>query len=126
MKKRRKENKMVKVGSYGICAIQKEISVPKTEVGKTIGNKALILRENIISPVNSYFPIRGHSLTPKLHTCTLYMETYSTKFKLQNIKNGTTTEASHLTISKLKLLMSLNRFYMAIVSPSASAVVYNI
>ena len=40
---------------------QKEISTPKTEVGKyLIDNKVVILRAHIGSRVSSYFPIGGN------------------------------------------------------------------
>ena len=52
----------------------------------------------------------------------------STKnFKHQDIKQKEPPQKYRLgTISNTKLLAGLNRFYMAITSPSASAVVHNI
>ena len=48
-------------------------------------------------------------------------------FKHQDIKQKEPPQKYRLgTISNTKLLAGLNRFYMAITSPSASAVVHNI
>ena len=48
-------------------------------------------------------------------------------FKHQDIKQKETTQKYRLgTMSNIKLLAGLNRFYMAITSPSACAVVHNI
>ena len=48
-------------------------------------------------------------------------------FKHQDIKQKEPPQKYCLgTISNIKLLAGLNRFYMAITSPSASAVVHNI
>ena len=49
------------------------------------------------------------------------------KFKHQDIEQKEPPQKYRLgTISKTKLLAGLNRFYMAITSPAASAVVRNI
>ena len=49
------------------------------------------------------------------------------KFKHQDIKQKEPPQKYRIgTISNLKLLAGLNLFYMAITSPSASAVVHNI
>ena len=49
------------------------------------------------------------------------------KFKHQDIKQKEPQQKYRLgTISNTKLLAGLNRFYMAITSPSATAVVHNI
>ena len=48
-------------------------------------------------------------------------------FKHQDIKQKESPQKCRLgSISNIKLLAGLNRFYMAITSPSASAVVHNI
>ena len=58
---------------------------------------------------------------------TYIMRQQHKKFKHQDIKQKEPPQKYRLgTISNTKLLAGLNRFYMAITSPSASAVVHNI
>ena len=46
---------------------QKEIPIPKTEMRKNLINAhVLIQRKHIVSGVNSYFPIGGHTITQTL------------------------------------------------------------
>ena len=62
------------------------------------------------------------NLTKNMKTCI-----NSQQHRHQDIKQKEPPQKYRLgTISNIKLLAGLNRFYMAITSPSASAVVHNI
>ena len=85
--------------------------------------------KHIVSRMSSYFPNRWPLSYLNL---TKNMKTYirrqqHKKIKHQDIKRKEPPQKYRLgTISNTKLLAGLNRFYMAITSPSASAVVHNI
>ena len=79
--------------------------------------------------MSSYFP----NMWPLSYiNLTKNMKTHSRRqqhknFKHQDIKQKEPPQKYRLgTISNKKLLAGLNRFYMAITSPSASAVIHNI
>ena len=86
--------------------------------------------KHIVSRMSSYFPNRWPLIYLNL---TKNMKTYIRRkqhknfFIHQDIKQKEPPQKYRLgTISNTKLLAGLNRFYMAITSPSASAVVHNI
>ena len=79
--------------------------------------------------MSSYFPNRWPLSYPNL---TKNMKTYIRRqqhknIKQQDMKHKEPPQKYRLgTISNKKLLAGLNRFYTAVTSPSASAVVHNI
>ena len=80
--------------------------------------------------MGSYFPNRWPlsylNLTKNMKTY-IRRQQHKKFFKHQDIKQKEPPQKYRLgTISNTKLLAGLNRFYMAITSPSASAVVHNI
>ena len=86
--------------------------------------------KHIVSRMSSYFPNRWPlsylNLTKNMKTY-IRRQQHKKSFKHQDIKRKEPPQKYRLgTISNTKLLAGLNRFYMAITSPSASAVVHNI
>ena len=86
--------------------------------------------KHIVSRMSSYFPNRWPlsylNLTKNMKTH-IRRQQHKKIFKHQDIKRKEPPQKYRLgTISNTKLLAGLNRFYMAITSPSASAVVHNI
>ena len=86
--------------------------------------------KHIASRMSSYFPNRWPlsylNLTKNMKTH-IRRQQHKKIFKHQDIKRKEPPQKYRLgTISNTKLLAGLNRFYMAITSPSASAVVHNI
>ena len=86
--------------------------------------------KHIVSRMSSYFPNRWPlsylNLTKNMKTY-IRRQQHKKNFKHQDIKRKEPPQKYRLgTISNTKLLAGLNRFYMAITSPSASAVVHNI
>ena len=97
---------------------QNKISTPKTEVGKKqTSDQVLIPRKHfVVSRMSSYYPNRWPLSYLNL-----------TKNMKTHIKQKEPPQKYRLgTISNTQLLAGLNRFYMAITSASASAVVHNI
>ena len=85
--------------------------------------------KQIVSRMSSYFPNRWPlsylNLTKNMKTY-IRRQQHEKFFKYQDIKQKEPPQKYRLgTISNTKLLAALNRFYMAITSPSASAVVHN-
>ena len=83
--------------------------------------------KHIVSRMSSYFPNRWPLsylyLTKNMKTY-IRRQQHKIFFKHQDIKRKEPPQKYRLgTISNTKLLAGLNRFYMAITSPSASAVV---
>ena len=79
--------------------------------------------------MSSYFPNRWPlsylNITKNMKT--YIMRQQHINFKHQDIKQKEPSQKYRLeTISNTKLLAGIHRFYMAITSPSASAVVHNI
>ena len=96
---------------------------------KQTNNQVLIPRKHIVSRMSSYFPNRWpHSYLNLTKIMTTYIRRQQLKnFKHQDIKQKEPPQTYRLgTISSTKLLAGLNRYYMAITSPSASAMVHNI
>ena len=86
-----------------------------------------LYHETIVSRMGSYFPNRWPlsylNLTKNMKTY-IRRQQHKKFFKHQDIKQKEPPQKYRLgTISNTKLLAGLNRFYMAITSPSASAVV---
>ena len=82
--------------------------------------------KHIVSRMSSYFPNRWPlsylNLTKNMKTY-IRRQQHKKIFKHQDIKRKEPPQKYRLgTISNTKLLAGLNRFYMAITSPSASAV----
>ena len=85
--------------------------------------------KHIVSRISSYFPNRWPlsylNLTKNMKTHIRRQQ--HKKIIHQDVKQKEPPQKYRLgTISNTKLLAGLNRFYMAITSPSASAVVHNI
>ena len=126
-----KNNKKVQVGKDQEKAQSEKDSHSKNRGGKK--NKLTIrylYHETYRKPNEQLFPNRWPLSYLNL---TKNMETYIRRqqhkkiFIHQNIKQKEPPQKYRLgTISNTKLLAGLNRFYMAITSPSASAVVHNI
>ena len=86
--------------------------------------------KHIVSRMSSYFPNRwplSYLNLTKIMKTHIRRQQHKKVFKHQDIKQKEPPQKYRLgTISNTKLLAGLNRFYMAITSPSASAVVHNI
>ena len=88
-------------------------------------NQVLIPRKHFVSRMSSYFPNRWPLSYLNL-TKNIRRQQHK-NFKHQDIKQKEPPQKYRPgTISNTQLLAGLNRFYMAITSPSASAVVHNI
>ena len=91
--------------------------------------KTKLPRKHFVSRMRSFLPNRWPliylNLTKNMKT---YMRRQQHKnVKHQDIKQKEPSQKYRLgTISNKKLLAGLNRFYMAVTSPSAAAVVHNI
>ena len=122
--------KKEQVGKDQENAQSEKDSHPKNQGGKQqTNNQVLIPCQHIVSQISSYFPDRWPlsylNLTKNMKT---YIRRQQHKnFKHQDIKQKEPPQKYRLgTISNTKLLAGLNRFHMAITSPSASSVVHNI
>ena len=114
----------------GKGAIRKRFPLQKPRWEKTKLTIRYLYHETIVSRMGSYFPNRWPlsylNLTKNMKTYTRRQQ-HKKKIKHQDIKQKEPPQKYRLgTISNTKLLAGLNRFYMAITSPSASAVVHNI
>ena len=113
----------------GKGAIRKRFPLQKPRWEKTNQQSGTDTKKTFRKPNEQYFPNR-RSLS-YLHL-TKNMKTHIRRqqhknFKHQDIKQKEPPQKYRLgTISNTQLLAGLNRFYMAITSPSASAVVHNI
>ena len=114
----------------GKGAIRKRFPLQKPRWEKTKPTIRYLYHETYRKPNKQLFPNRWPLSYLNL---TKNMETYIRRqqhkkiFIHQNIKQKEPPQKYQLgTISNTKLLVGLNRFYMAITSPSASAVVHNI
>ena len=114
----------------GKGAIRKRFPLQKPRWEKTKLTIRYLYHETIVSRMGSYFPNRWPlsylNLTKNMKTH-IRRQQHKIFFKHQDIKQKEPPQKYRLgTISNTKLLAGLNRFYMAITSPSASAVVHNI
>ena len=113
----------------GKGAIRKRFPLQKPRWEKTKLTIRYLYHETIVSRMGSYFPNRWPlsylNLTKNMKTY-IRRQQHKKIFKHQDIKQKEPPQKYRLgTISNTKLLAGLNRFYMAITSPSASAVVHN-
>ena len=123
--------KKVQVGKDQEKAQSEKDSHSKNRGGKKPNQQSgTYTMKHIVSRMSSYFPNRWPlsylNLTKNMKT---YIRRQQLKkmFKHQDIKRKEPPQKYRLgTISNTRLLAGLNRFYMAITSPSASAVVHNI
>ena len=109
----------------GKGAIRKRFPLqkPRREKKQT-NNQVLLPWKHFVSRMISYFPNRWPLSYLNL---TKNMKTYIRRQQHQDIKQKEPPQMYRLgMISNTNLLAGLNRFYMAITSPSASAVVHNI
>ena len=127
----RMQRKKVQVGKDQEKAQSEKDSHSKNRGGKkTKLTIRYLYHETIVSRMGSYFPNRWPlsylNLTKNMKTY-IRRQQHKKFFKHQDIKQKEPPQKYRLgTISNTKLLAGLNRFYMAITSPSASAVVHNI
>ena len=111
----------------GKGAIRKRFPLQKPRWEKTKLTIRYLYHETIVSRMGSYFPNRWPlsylNLTKNIKTY-IRRQQHKKNFKHQDIKQKEPPQKYRLgTINNTKLLAGLNRFYMAITSPSASAVV---
>ena len=124
-------NKKVQVGKDQEKAQSEKDSHSKNRGGKKPNQQSgTYTMKHIVSRMSSYFPNRWPlsylNLTKNMKTY-IRRQQHKKFFKHQDIKRKEPPQKYRLgTISNTKLLAGLNRFYMAITSPSASAVVHNI
>ena len=114
----------------GKGAIRKRFPLQKPRWEKTKLTIRYLYHETYRKPNEQLFPNRWPlsylNLTKNMETY-IKRQQHKKKFIHQNIKQKEPPQKYRLgTISNTKLLAGLNRFYMAITSPSASAVVHNI
>ena len=114
----------------GKGAIRKRFLLEKPRWEKTKLTIRYLYHETYRKPNEQLFPNRWPlsylNLTKNMETY-IRRQQHKKKFIHQNIKQKEPPQKYRLgTISNTKLLAGLNRFYMAITSPSASAVVHNI
>ena len=123
--------KKVQVGKDQEKAQSEKDSHSKNRGGKKQNQQSgTYTMKHIVSRMSSYFPNRWPlsylNLTKNMKTY-IRRQQHKKFFKHQDIKRKEPPQKYRLgTISNTKLLAGLNRFYMAITSPSASAVVHNI
>ena len=121
----------VQVGKDQEMAQSEKDSHSKNRGGKKPNQQSgTYTMKHIVSRMSSYFPNRWPlsylNLTKNMKTY-IRRQQHKKCFKHQDIKRKEPPQKYRLgTISNTKLLAGLNRFYMAITSPSASAVVHNI
>ena len=121
----------VQVGKDQEMAQSEKDSHSKNRGGKKPNQQSgTYTMKHIVSRMSSYFPNRWPlsylNLTKNMKTY-IRRQQHKKIFKHQDIKRKEPPQKYRLgTISNTKLLAGLNRFYMAITSPSASAVVHNI
>ena len=124
-------NEKVQVGKDQEKAQSEKDSHSKNRGGKKPNQQSVTYTmKHIVSRMSSYFPNRWPlsylNLTKNMKTY-IRRQQHKNFFKHQDIKRKEPPQKYRLgTISNTKLLAGLNRFYMAITSPSASAVVHNI
>ena len=124
-------HKKVQVGKDQEKAQSEKDSHSKNRGGKKPNQQSgTYTMKHIVSRMSSYFPNRWPlsylNLTKNMKTY-IRRQQHKKIFKHQDIKRKEPPQKYRLgTISNTKLLAGLNRFYMAITSPSASAVVHNI
>ena len=114
----------------GKGAIRKRFPLQKPRLEKTKLTIRYLYHETYRKPNEQLFPNRWPlsylNLTKNMKTY-IRRQQHKQIFKHQDIKQKEPPQKYRLaTISNTKLLAGLNRFYMAITSPSASAVVHNI
>ena len=125
------QNEKVQVGKDQEKAQSEKDSHSKNRGGKKPNQQSgTYTMKHIVSRMSSYFPNRWPlsylNLTKNMKTY-IRRQQHKKFFKHQDIKRKEPPQKYRLgTISNTKLLAGLNRFYMAITSPSASAVVHNI
>ena len=123
--------KKVQVGKDQEKAQSEKDSHSKNRGGKKTNQQSgTYTMKHIVSRMSSYFPNRWPlsylNLTKNMKTY-IRRQQHKNFFKHQDIKRKEPPQKyRHGAISNTKLLAGLNRFYMAITSPSASAVVHNI
>ena len=124
-------SRKVQVGKDQEKAQSEKDSHSKNRGGKKTNQQSgTYTMKHIVSRMSSYFPNRWPlsylNLTKNMKTY-IRRQQHKKFFKHQDIKRKEPPQKYRLgTISNTKLLAGLNRFYMAITSPSASAVVHNI
>ena len=114
----------------GKGAIRKRFPLQKPRREKPNQQSGTYTMKHIVSRMSSYFPNRWPlsylNLTKNMKTY-IRRQQHKKVFIHQDIKQKEPPQKYRLgTISNTKSLAGLNRFYMAITSPSASAVVHNI
>ena len=125
-------DKKVQVGKDQEKAQSEKDSHSKNRGGKKPNQQSCTYTmKHIVSRMSSYFPNRWPlsylNLTKNMKTYIRRQQHKNSFKKHQDIKQKEPPQKYRLgTISNTKLLAGLNRFYMAITSPSASAVVHNI
>ena len=121
----------VQVGKDQEKAQSEKDSHPKNRGGKKPNQQSgTYTTKQIASRMSSHlhnrWPLSYPNLTKNTKTHTRRQQ-HENFFKHQDTKRKEPPQKHRLgTISNTKLLAGLNRFYMAITSPSASAVVHNI
>ena len=126
-----RHQKKVQVGKDQEMAQSEKDSHSKNRGGKKPNQQSgTYTMKHIVSRMSSYFPNRWPlsylNLTKNMKTY-IRRQQHKKFFKHQDIKRKEPPQKYRLgTISNTKLLAGLNRFYMAITSPSASAVVHHI
>ena len=123
--------KKVQVGKDQEKAQSEKDSHSKNRGGKKPNQQSgTYTMKHIVSRMSSYFPNRwplSYLNLTKIMKTHIRRQQHKNVFKHQDIKQKEPPQKYRLgTISNTKLLAGLNRFYMAITSPSASAVVHNI
>ena len=123
--------KKVQVGKDQEKAQSEKDSHSKNRGGKKPNQQSgTYTMKHIVSRMSSYFPNRwplSYLNLTKIMKTHIRRQQHKKVFKHQDIKQKEPPQKYRLgTISNTKLLAGLNRFYMAITSPSASAVVHNI
>ena len=124
-------NEKVQVGKDQEKAQSEKDSHSKNRGGKKPNQQSgTYTMKHIVSRMSSYFPNRwplSYLNLTKIMKTHIRRQQHKKVFKHQDIKQKEPPQKYRLgTISNTKLLAGLNRFYMAITSPSASAVVHNI
>ena len=124
-------NEKVQVGKDQEKAQSEKDSHSKNRGGKKPNQQSgTYTMKHIVSRMSSYFPNRwplSYLILTKNMKTYIRRQQHKKMFKHQDIKRKEPPQKYRLgTISNTKLLAGLNRFHMAITSPSASAVVHNI
>ena len=125
------DKKKVQVGKDQEKAQSEKDSHSKNRGGKKPNQQSgTYTMKHIVSRMSSYFPNRwplSYLNLTKIMKTHIRRQQHKKVFKHQDIKQKEPPQKYRLgTISNTKLPAGLNRFHMAITSPSASAVVHNI